>query len=148
MNFSDIRRDFGNENQREPQWPEEPFALFSEWLEKAVQSNIPEANASTRAGKWEQSRFLGVELPGKTRGDMMLDYLDVWTGAGVPPAEILKAMTTNCAQLMRIDKERGAIAPGLAGDIIATGKDPLQDIHALRAVSFVMKNEQVVKYMR
>jgi pyridoxamine 5'-phosphate oxidase len=45
MNFSDIRRDFGNENQSEPAWPDEPFALFSEWLEKAVQSNIPEANA-------------------------------------------------------------------------------------------------------
>jgi imidazolonepropionase-like amidohydrolase len=87
-----------------------------------------------------------VDLPNKTRGDMMLDYLDVWTAAGVPPAEILKAMTTNCAQLLRIEKQRGAIAPGLAADIIATGKDPLQDIHALRAVSFVMKNGRIVKH--
>lgn len=45
MNFSDIRRDFGNGGQREPLWPEEPFSLFSQWLEKAIQSNIPEANA-------------------------------------------------------------------------------------------------------
>lgn len=45
MNFSDIRRDFGSHNQREPLWPEEPFSLFSQWLEKAVQSNLPEANA-------------------------------------------------------------------------------------------------------
>ena len=29
---------------------------------------IPEANASTRAGKWEKSRFTGVELFGKTLG--------------------------------------------------------------------------------
>ncbi len=29
---------------------------------------IPQANASTHAGKWEKSRFLGVELTGKTLG--------------------------------------------------------------------------------
>lgn len=29
---------------------------------------IPEANASTHAGKWEKSRFMGVELTGKTLG--------------------------------------------------------------------------------
>ncbi len=29
---------------------------------------IPAANASTRAGKWEKSRFMGVELTGKTLG--------------------------------------------------------------------------------
>jgi len=29
---------------------------------------IPQANASTQAGKWEKSRFMGVELTGKTLG--------------------------------------------------------------------------------
>src|SRR5579863_8973843 len=29
---------------------------------------IPEADASTRAGKWEKNRFLGVEIFGKTLG--------------------------------------------------------------------------------
>jgi D-3-phosphoglycerate dehydrogenase / 2-oxoglutarate reductase len=29
---------------------------------------IPEADASTRAGKWEKNRFLGVEISGKTLG--------------------------------------------------------------------------------
>ncbi len=45
MNFSDIRRDFGNQNPSEPIWPDEPFSLFYEWLQKAIKSNIPEANA-------------------------------------------------------------------------------------------------------
>ncbi|HEX8382842.1 MAG TPA: phosphoglycerate dehydrogenase, partial [Sphingomonas sp.] len=31
----------------------------------AVARQIPEANASTHAGKWEKSRFMGVELTGK-----------------------------------------------------------------------------------
>ncbi len=53
-----------------------------------------------------------VNLPGKNRGQMSLDFLKVWTDAGVPAPEILKAMTTNCADLLGITKERGAIAAG------------------------------------
>jgi len=34
----------------------------------ALAREIPAANASTHAGKWEKSRFLGVELTGKTLG--------------------------------------------------------------------------------
>ncbi len=34
----------------------------------AVARQIPEANASTHLGKWEKSRFMGVELTGKTLG--------------------------------------------------------------------------------
>ena len=34
----------------------------------AVARQLPEANASTQAGKWEKSRFMGVELFNKTLG--------------------------------------------------------------------------------
>jgi len=34
----------------------------------AVARQIPQANASTHAGKWEKARFMGVELMGKTLG--------------------------------------------------------------------------------
>jgi D-3-phosphoglycerate dehydrogenase len=34
----------------------------------ALARQIPEASASTKAGKWEKSRFMGVELTGKTLG--------------------------------------------------------------------------------
>ena len=34
----------------------------------AVARQIPEASTSTHAGKWEKSRFMGVELTGKTLG--------------------------------------------------------------------------------
>ena len=37
-------------------------------LMMALARQIPEANASTKAGKWEKNRFLGVELYGKTLG--------------------------------------------------------------------------------
>jgi D-3-phosphoglycerate dehydrogenase / 2-oxoglutarate reductase len=34
----------------------------------ALAREIPDANASTQAGKWEKNRFMGVELSGKTLG--------------------------------------------------------------------------------
>ncbi len=34
----------------------------------ALARQIPQADASTRAGKWEKNRFIGVELTGKTLG--------------------------------------------------------------------------------
>ena len=34
----------------------------------ALARQIPQANTSTHAGKWEKSRFMGVELYGKTLG--------------------------------------------------------------------------------
>ncbi len=88
-----------------------------------------------------------TELPGKSRSDMMLDYLAVWTEAGVPPGEILKAMTTNVAELFAWKGQRGAIATGQAADIIATPANPLENIQALRKVQFVMKDGKVVKKM-
>ncbi|MGH9713494.1 MAG: amidohydrolase family protein [Candidatus Acidiferrales bacterium] len=85
------------------------------------------------------------ELPGKTRADMTWDYLAVWRAAGVPPADILKAMTTNCAELLRIQKERGAIAVGLYGDVVAMPENPLENVEALRKINFVMKNGVIVR---
>jgi D-3-phosphoglycerate dehydrogenase len=34
----------------------------------AVARQLPEANASTQAGKWEKNRFMGVEITAKTLG--------------------------------------------------------------------------------
>ena len=86
-----------------------------------------------------------IDLPGKTRGQMMLDYLDQWVRAGIPPADILKAMITTNAELLRIADQRGRIASGYAADIIATPQNPLEDIRALRQVNFVMKDGRQIK---
>jgi imidazolonepropionase-like amidohydrolase len=81
----------------------------------------------------------------ENRAQMTWDYLAVWRTAGVPNAEILKCMTTNDAELLRIQKERGAITAGLFADIIAMPASPLDDIESLRKVDFVMKNGAVVR---
>jgi imidazolonepropionase-like amidohydrolase len=86
-----------------------------------------------------------IDMPGRTRADMMLDYLAVWRAAGVPPADILRAMTTDAAELLRVNKVRGSIAPGLYADLVAMPADPLEDIESLRKIDFVMKNGKIVR---
>jgi imidazolonepropionase-like amidohydrolase len=84
-------------------------------------------------------------LPGKNRGEMMLDYLDMWDAAGVPPAATLRAMTSDAARFLGIEKRRGSIAKGMAADIIAVPANPLESIQALRKVNFVMKDGKVAR---
>ena len=49
------------------------------------------------------------------------------------------------ARLLGVDKERVAIRPKMAADLIATTGNPLVDIHALKRVSFVMKDGRIVR---
>jgi imidazolonepropionase-like amidohydrolase len=86
-----------------------------------------------------------IDMPGRTRADLMFDYLAVWRAAGVPPMDILRAMTTNAAELLRINKTRGSIGEGLSADIVATPANPLDDIEALRKIDFVMKDGKIVR---
>jgi imidazolonepropionase-like amidohydrolase len=86
-----------------------------------------------------------IDMPGRTRADLMFDYLAVWRAAGVAPMDILRAMTTNAAELLRINKTRGSIGEGLAADIVATPANPLEDIEGLRKIDFVMKDGKIVR---
>ena len=85
------------------------------------------------------------DLPGKNRAEMLFEFLDVWLAADIPPAAILKAMTTDAAMLLRIQDERGSVRVGLAADLIAVPGNPLEDIHILSKVQFVMKDGRIIK---
>jgi imidazolonepropionase-like amidohydrolase len=65
--------------------------------------------------------------------------------AGISAADILRMMTTNAAKLLGVDKERGAISQGMAADLIATADNPLDNIHALKNVTFVMREGKIYK---
>jgi imidazolonepropionase-like amidohydrolase len=85
------------------------------------------------------------EAPGHTRGTLAISYIDSFIEAGIPAKDTLKIMTTNAAQLVGVQKQRGSIKPGMFADIIATPENPLDNIQTLKKVSFVMKNGKVVK---
>jgi imidazolonepropionase-like amidohydrolase len=84
-------------------------------------------------------------IPGKTRGEVVIDFLKSWKAAGIPAPEILKIMTTNGYQVCDIYDRRGPIKAGLPADLIAVSGNPLEDIDALRKVDFVMKDGMVFK---
>lgn len=67
------------------------------------------------------------------------------TGAGFTPAEAIRAATIVDADLLNASADLGSIEAGKLADIIAVDKDPLADIEALSAVSFVMANGRIVK---
>lgn len=89
-----------------------------------------------------------AEVEGETRGTMAISYIDSFVEAGVPAKEILKIMTSNAAQLLGVQKQRGTIKQGMFADIIATPENPLENIQTLKRVSFVMKDGKILKQPR
>jgi len=84
-------------------------------------------------------------VPGKTRGEAAIEFIETWKAAGIPPADILRAMTINGFKCAEVEETRGPIKPGLAADLIAVTGNPLESIDALRDVRFVMKDGVVFK---
>ena len=84
-------------------------------------------------------------VAGKTRGEVCLEFLKTWKDAGIPNADILRAITTNGYKVSETEKTRGPIKAGFAADLIAVPGNPLEDVDALRRVQFVMKDGEVFK---
>ncbi len=84
-------------------------------------------------------------VPGKTRGEVAIEFIETWKAAGIPTRDILKAMTTTGYRCAQTETTRGPIKSGLAADLIAVPGNPLESIDALRDVQFVMKDGVVFK---
>ncbi len=84
-------------------------------------------------------------VPGKTRGEVAIEFIETWKAAGIPAPDILRAMTTTGYEVSETTATRGQIKAGLFADLIAVPGNPLQSIDALRDVQFVLKNGIVFK---
>ena len=84
-------------------------------------------------------------VPGKTRGEVAIEFITTWKAAGIPSVDILRAMTVNGYKVSEVERRRGPIRPGLIADLIAVTGNPLENIDALRDVQFVMKDGMVFK---
>jgi imidazolonepropionase-like amidohydrolase len=84
-------------------------------------------------------------VPGKTRGEVAIEFIETWKAAGIPNPDILRAMTVNGYRVSETESTRGRIKPGLAADLIAVPGNPLESIDALRDVRFVLKDGVVFK---
>jgi len=84
-------------------------------------------------------------VAGKTRGEVCLEFLKTWKDAGIPNADVLRAMTINGYKVSETDKTRGPIKAGFFADLIAVPGNPLEDLDTLKSVQFVMKDGMVFK---
>ena len=76
---------------------------------------------------------------------MCLEFLKTWKDAGIPNADILRAMTINGYKVSETEKTRGPIKAGFFADLIAVPGNPLDDIERSRTCQFVMKDGLVFK---
>lgn len=75
---------------------------------------------------------------------VLADEIAELVGAGMPPAEAVKAATSAAAGCLGIEGRTGAIRPGLEADMIVVERDPLRDVRALRNVIMVINDGHVV----
>jgi imidazolonepropionase-like amidohydrolase len=84
-------------------------------------------------------------LPGKTRGEASATMFGSLHTAGMPPLDILRAVTINAAELLGWQDRIGAVEAGKFADLIAVAGDPLSDVTELERVRFVMKGGDIVR---
>jgi len=113
----------------------EAYKRTVEGLKNAYQNKVP-LTFSTDADYW---------VEGKTRGELCLEFIRTWKDAGIPNADILRAMTINGYKVSETEQSRGPLKPGYFADLIAVPGNPLDDIETLKRVQFVMKDGLVFK---
>jgi imidazolonepropionase-like amidohydrolase len=83
--------------------------------------------------------------PGKTRGEASIEIFVNLRHAGMPALDVIRAVTTNAAEMLGWQDRIGAVEPGKFADLVAVAGDPVADITELERVRFVMKDGQVIK---
>ncbi|HXO29411.1 MAG TPA: amidohydrolase family protein [Thermoanaerobaculia bacterium] len=83
--------------------------------------------------------------PGKTRGQASATMFLALRKSGMPPLDILRAVTTNAAEMLGWQDRVGAVEAGKYADLVAVAGDPIADVTELERVRFVMKDGQVVR---
>ena len=71
--------------------------------------------------------------------------IELYTMAGFTPMEAIRAATIVPARAMGMEKELGTIEAGKRADLILVNGNPLEDIHKIRNVEFVMTGGKMFK---
>jgi imidazolonepropionase-like amidohydrolase len=83
--------------------------------------------------------------PGKTRGEASTATFVNLRAAGMPSLDVIRAITSNAAEMLGWQDRIGSVDPGKFADLIAVAGDPVVDITELQRVEFVMENGEVIK---
>jgi imidazolonepropionase-like amidohydrolase len=83
--------------------------------------------------------------PGKTRGEASVATFVKLHQAGMPALEVIRAVTSNGAEMLGWGDRIGTIEPGKIADLIAVSGDPVADVDELERVRFVMQGGHVFR---
>jgi len=109
--------------------------LYDQLVQRVLKSGVKFAGGTDMCWFW----------PGKTCGQATVITLLNLHAAGVPALDVIRAITTNAAEMLGWQDKIGAIEPGKFADLVAVSGDPIADITELERVRFVMKDGQVVR---
>ncbi len=119
-------------------WNEEGYAH----MEKAR----PEGWRWFRRAREKKVKIVfGTDAVPGTHGRNAEEFIFRVKDGGQPAMEALVSAMSVAADAVGLGKTIGAIAPGMAADIIAVDGDPLTDITAVRRVVFVMRGGRIYK---
>lgn len=105
-------------------------AQIFETFEKAYKRGVPIA--------------FGTDTGVSPHGENAQEF-ELMVKAGMKPIEAILSATVTPAKILGMEEQLGTIEAGKLADIIATDGNPIDDISAVRKVSFVMKNGKVYK---
>ncbi|HYG70596.1 MAG TPA: amidohydrolase family protein [Anaeromyxobacteraceae bacterium] len=76
----------------------------------------------------------------RTGGTAAIEYVRSYLDAGLSWLEVLRVLTTNAARLTGLERERGALAAGVAADLVVLDGDPRAEPEVLMRVAAVFKD--------
>ena len=63
----------------------------------------------------------------------------------MPSLNVIRAITSNAAEMLGWQDRIGTIEPGKFADLVAVAGDPIADITEIERVRFVMKGGEVIR---
>jgi imidazolonepropionase-like amidohydrolase len=120
-------------------YTEEGFA----YMEKALPMV---ADVLKRARAHHVMIVLGTDAVAGSHGRNFEEFIYRVKDGGDKPMDAIISGTSMAAASLRMGDKIGTVAPGFEADLVAVEGNPLEDITAVRKVSFVMKGGKVVKH--
>jgi imidazolonepropionase-like amidohydrolase len=120
-------------------YTEDGFAF----MEKAVPTNYPMFKRALAA---KVKMPMGTDAVAGAHGQNAREIITRVKEGGQNPMDAIVGATSLAAESMGLGNKVGTLAAGMQADIVAVDGNPLQDINAVRRVSFVMKGGKVYKH--
>jgi len=120
-------------------------AFTAQTLETLERGIAPMADALKRARARRVKIVFGTDAVAGAHGRNAEEFVYRVTEAGEKPADAMVSATSLSAESLGMGDRIGTIAAGYAADLVATNGNPLDDITAVRRVTFVMKAGRVYR---